>query len=95
MSYAVEPIGFVQGGKTDLEDDKWGLVEATIVIGDRFGEESLAGLHEFSHLDVAFLFHRVDESAVEVGHAIQGAGMTGRRSASSRSERKRDRTGWA
>jgi tRNA-Thr(GGU) m(6)t(6)A37 methyltransferase TsaA len=67
MSYAVEPIGFVQGGRTDLEDDKWGLVEATIVIGDRFGQESLAGLDEFSHLDVAFLFHRVDEGAVEVG----------------------------
>jgi tRNA-Thr(GGU) m(6)t(6)A37 methyltransferase TsaA len=64
--FVVEPIGFVRGGRADPEDDDWGNVEATIVIEDRFDTGSLAGVDGFSHLDVVFLFHRVDEGAVHL-----------------------------
>lgn len=66
MSFVVEPIGFLDGGRPDTEDDNWGLVEATIVIDDRFDTDALAGIDEFSHLDVVFLFHRVDEGAIHL-----------------------------
>jgi tRNA (adenine37-N6)-methyltransferase len=49
-------------------DDHWGEVAAGIDLDpDRFGPEALAGLDEFSHLDVVFVFHRRDPSTVESG----------------------------
>lgn len=57
----------VAGGRVEPTDDDWGVVEATIVIDPRFGEEALAGLDAFSHLEVVFVFHLVDESAVAIG----------------------------
>lgn len=57
----------VAGGRVEPTDDDWGAVEAAIVIDPRFGEEALAGLDAFSHLEVVFVFHLVDESAVATG----------------------------
>jgi tRNA (Thr-GGU) A37 N-methylase len=66
MSFVVDPIGFVRGGRTDPEDDDWGRVEATIVIDGRFDTDTLAGVDSFSHLDIVFFFHQVDEDAVHL-----------------------------
>jgi tRNA (adenine37-N6)-methyltransferase len=63
----LSPIGTVRGGRTDARDDHWEGVEATIVLHDPYQPEALMGLDEFSHLDVVYLFHLVDESSVEVG----------------------------
>lgn len=65
---ALEPVGVVLGGRTDAVDDDWGGVEAVIRLdGARFGVDAVAGLAEFSHLVVVFLFHLVDESEVQTG----------------------------
>ena len=62
------PIGNVCGGRTDPVDDRWGAVEAEIRLDpQRFGPDSLAGLDEFSHLDVVFFFHLRDESTLVTG----------------------------
>ncbi|MGB6059251.1 MAG: SAM-dependent methyltransferase [Microthrixaceae bacterium] len=61
------PIGFVRGGRAEVADDNWGDVVAEIVLDDRFPADSLDGLTEFSHLDVVYLFHHVDEDRVTVG----------------------------
>jgi tRNA-Thr(GGU) m(6)t(6)A37 methyltransferase TsaA len=66
MSFVIEPIGFIRGGRVEPEDDHWGSVETTIVLDDRFETDALAGVDSFSHLDIVFLFHRVDEDAVHV-----------------------------
>ncbi len=59
------PVGRVVGGRRDVEDDGWGPVEAAVELDpDRFGPEALAGLADFSHLEVVFLFDRVDEAGV-------------------------------
>jgi tRNA-Thr(GGU) m(6)t(6)A37 methyltransferase TsaA len=63
----VVPIGVVVGGRIEPVDDDWGDVEATIVIDDRFPQDALAGLEEFSHLDVVFHFHSVDETSITTG----------------------------
>ena len=48
-----EPIGHVRGGRAEPIDDDWDSVDATIELdGARFSSDVVAGLDEFSHLDV-------------------------------------------
>ena len=66
--YSVEAIGTVVGGRGDAFDDGWGDVEATIALdAGRFGPEVVAGLDAFSHIEVVFLFHLVDEQTINLG----------------------------
>jgi tRNA (adenine37-N6)-methyltransferase len=64
----MHPIGVVRGGRAQATDDQWGSVEATIVLDHaRFATDALAGLEEFSHVDVVYWFHFVDEATITVG----------------------------
>jgi tRNA-Thr(GGU) m(6)t(6)A37 methyltransferase TsaA len=64
----LEPIGVVDGGRREVADDDWGAVAATIRLdASRFGPEAVAGLDAFSHLEVVYLFDRVDPAGVETG----------------------------
>jgi tRNA-Thr(GGU) m(6)t(6)A37 methyltransferase TsaA len=57
----------VEGGRAEAFDDNWAAVEADIVLDERFPADALAGLGDFSHVDVVFVFHLVDEHDVHVG----------------------------
>jgi tRNA-Thr(GGU) m(6)t(6)A37 methyltransferase TsaA len=61
------PIGAVVGGRAEPVDDDWSGVRADIVIDERFGDDALQGLDAFSHVDVVFVFHRVDEDEITTG----------------------------
>ena len=64
----LEPVGRVVGGRDEVRDDAWAPVAAVVELDPaRFGTEAVAGLGAFSHLEVVFLFDRVDPAAVEVG----------------------------
>jgi tRNA-Thr(GGU) m(6)t(6)A37 methyltransferase TsaA len=66
--FTVRPIGIVSSTRAERLDDDWGDVESVIRLdGDRFTPDALAGLDEFSHIDVIFLFDRFDEATVSVG----------------------------
>jgi tRNA (Thr-GGU) A37 N-methylase len=66
--FALTPVGTVVGGRREPTDDRWGAERCTIELDvGRFGPESLAGLAEFSHLEVVYLFHLVDEADVVPG----------------------------
>lgn len=66
--FDMTPIGWVRGGRVEAIDDDWGDVEASIELNPTvIGSESLRGLEEFSHLDVVYVFHRVDPSTVNLG----------------------------
>lgn len=65
--FVVRPIGRVDGGRDEVRDDEWGAVEAAIVLDERFPADALAGLETFSHVEVVFVFDRVDEAGVNVG----------------------------
>lgn len=67
MAIELEPIGHVRGGRIDPIDDGWGGERCTIELTDRFTPDALAGLEGFSHVEVLFQFHLVDESAVVAG----------------------------
>lgn len=62
MEYVVNPIGTVRNGRTDIaETDHWGDVPSTIVVDERFGDDCMQGLGEFSHVEVLFLFDQTTE----------------------------------
>ena len=68
MSFALDPIGHVRGGRDRPVDDDWGESRARIELDPaRFGPEALAGLADFSHLEVIFVFDRVGEAEIEYG----------------------------
>ena len=68
MSFTLKPIGFVRGGRDQPIDDDWGKSRARIELdAARFGPEALAGLAEFSHLEVIFVFDRVTDAEIEYG----------------------------
>jgi tRNA-Thr(GGU) m(6)t(6)A37 methyltransferase TsaA len=62
----IEPIGYVRSSRKEARDDDWGKVTARITLDDRqFSPEALAGVDEFSHLEVVFFFHEVEEEEIE------------------------------
>jgi len=68
MSFEITPIGHVRGGRDAPIDDDWGASRARIELdGARFTADALAGLADFSHLEVIFLFDRVSEAEIEYG----------------------------
>ncbi|HUV18454.1 MAG TPA: SAM-dependent methyltransferase [Ilumatobacteraceae bacterium] len=66
--YFVRPIGHVSSERSSRIDDDWGSVESAIRLDEgRFTPDSVAGLEEFSHVEVIFLFDQFDEAKVAVG----------------------------
>ncbi|MHC0036170.1 SAM-dependent methyltransferase [Pseudoneobacillus sp. C159] len=64
----IKPIGVVQTTRSEIKDDDWGENISTIVLeGEQFTEEVVYGLADFSHLEVIFHFHKVDQSKIETG----------------------------
>jgi tRNA-Thr(GGU) m(6)t(6)A37 methyltransferase TsaA len=60
------PIGRVRGGRDHPMDDDWGQSRARIELdASRFAPEALAGLADFSHVEVIFVFDRVTEDEIE------------------------------
>lgn len=67
-AYTLFPVGVVRGGRGEVRDDDWDAERATIVLdAARFTPDAVAGLDAFSHLEVVYLFDRVDPAAVETG----------------------------
>lgn len=59
------PIGYVRGGRSAVEDDDWAEVKSTIELDtEQMEPQALAGLDTFSHVEVVFVFDRVDPAAV-------------------------------
>lgn len=65
--FEIEAIGRVEALRTQAGDDFWGAEEACVVLSDRFGPDALAGLEDFSHVEVIFFFHQVDPSKIVSG----------------------------
>lgn len=68
MSFALEPVGTVMGGRSDPVDDNWGGERCRIALDPgRFAPDALAGLEGFSHVEIVFLFDRVPPEKIETG----------------------------
>ncbi len=65
--YEVAPIGVVRSTRAEPIDDGWDAVESRIELAAELPPECLDGVEEFSHVEVLYLFHLVDEGSVERG----------------------------
>jgi tRNA-Thr(GGU) m(6)t(6)A37 methyltransferase TsaA len=63
----LEPIGTVRNARRAVEDDHWGGVVSTIELNETLGEDALDHIEDFSHAEVIFHFHLVDEQKIETG----------------------------
>lgn len=67
-SITLTPIGIVASPRENAVDDFWGATDSTIIIDStQFGPDVIEGLAEFSHLEVAFFFHKVAPSEIHSG----------------------------
>jgi tRNA-Thr(GGU) m(6)t(6)A37 methyltransferase TsaA len=68
MELTLKSIGLVQGGRTEIIDDDWDDVRAKIVLNaNEFSGDALAGLTDFSHIEVLFHFHKGDPARIVIG----------------------------
>jgi tRNA-Thr(GGU) m(6)t(6)A37 methyltransferase TsaA len=68
VTFEVTPIGVVRSSRSDAIDDDWDAVTAEIVLdADRVGPDALAGLDEFSHVEIVFLFDQVGDAEINLG----------------------------
>jgi tRNA (Thr-GGU) A37 N-methylase len=59
------PIGHVRGGRADLVDDDWAGETSRIELDPLVVERSATlSLDQFSHVEIVFVFDRVDPAAV-------------------------------
>ncbi len=65
--FEIEAIGRVEAQRKEAIDDEWGGSESVIVLDPRFEEDALAGLEAFSHVEVLFVFDRVDPAKIVSG----------------------------
>ncbi len=63
----IEPIGFVKNNRQEVEDDHWGGLVSQIVVNETLGAEAIQGLEDFSHAEIIFAFHLVDEAKIVTG----------------------------
>ncbi|GGB27977.1 tRNA (N6-threonylcarbamoyladenosine(37)-N6)-methyltransferase TrmO [Flexivirga endophytica] len=61
----MEPVAVVREGRATPDDDYWGDSVCRIELTAAYEPESLAGLGDFSHLEVVYVFDRVDPESVE------------------------------
>jgi tRNA-Thr(GGU) m(6)t(6)A37 methyltransferase TsaA len=62
------PIGTVRSQIDEALDDVWGGTTCRIELDpSQFTQDSLAGLDEFSHVEIVFVFDRVGDSEVYFG----------------------------
>lgn len=64
----LEPIGWVSSSRADSIDEAWDAVSATITLDERrFTPDALLGLDAFSHVEVVYVFDRVEPTEIESG----------------------------
>lgn len=64
---SLSPIAMVRNARKAITDDDWGHVISVIELLDPLSEEALEHIEDFSHVEVIFLFDRVEEQDVETG----------------------------
>lgn len=67
MTETVEAIGVVEALRLNPEDDFWGDEESCIALNGMFTADALQGITDFSHVEVLYLFHKVERAGVFTG----------------------------
>jgi tRNA-Thr(GGU) m(6)t(6)A37 methyltransferase TsaA len=67
MTFQVEPVAFVRSPRRDMADDFWGGHRSEVELAAGLPDECLDGLDEFSHVEILFVFDRLDPTSVARG----------------------------
>ncbi|MBD3256824.1 tRNA (N6-threonylcarbamoyladenosine(37)-N6)-methyltransferase TrmO [candidate division GN15 bacterium] len=62
----IRPVAYVESDRTEIKDDNWSG-ESRIVLADDMPDDALAGVEEFSYLEILFHFHKADPTKVVTG----------------------------
>ncbi len=65
--FTLAPIAAVKNIRREIEDDNWGDIVSIIELDPSFGEEALFQIESFSHMEVFFIFHLVEDAKIERG----------------------------
>ncbi len=60
-------IGIVKNIRKEIEDDHWGGIVSVIELSEAFQEDALFQIEEFSHAEIIYYFHLVEENKIETG----------------------------
>ena len=63
----LSPIGLVRNSRKEVEDDNWGDVLSIIELDSSLPEDALFEIESFSHAEVIYYFHLVEENKIEKG----------------------------
>jgi tRNA-Thr(GGU) m(6)t(6)A37 methyltransferase TsaA len=63
----LEPVARVEAVRKQPDDDYWGGTESRIVLAERFGEDALQGIEDFSHAEIVFFFDQLDPAKLVTG----------------------------
>ncbi len=66
-SYTIRPIGFVHTERTEVIDDFWGGTRSVIELANGVPADSLDGIEAFSHVEVLFVFDRLQDADLTFG----------------------------
>lgn len=62
----LHPIGYVRSPRSEPVDDEWDSVTSLVELdGARFDTAALRGLEEFSHVEIVYVFDRVEPGKVQ------------------------------
>jgi tRNA-Thr(GGU) m(6)t(6)A37 methyltransferase TsaA len=67
MMIVLQPIGVVKNLRPTATDDYWGGMISEIIIDEPLGADGRAGIEEFSHAEVIFYFHLVEDDQIVRG----------------------------
>jgi tRNA-Thr(GGU) m(6)t(6)A37 methyltransferase TsaA len=65
--FSVSAIASVKNSRREIEDDNWGEVVSIIELDPSLPEEALFEIESFSHAEIIYYFHLVDDTKVETG----------------------------
>lgn len=63
----LSPIAYVKNIRAEIQDDHWGDVVSVIELDSAFSEEALFQIESFSHAEIVFYFHLVNDDKIETG----------------------------
>ncbi|MGD0610195.1 MAG: SAM-dependent methyltransferase [Anaerolineales bacterium] len=67
LEYSISPIAWVHNSRHTTEDDDWGGLVSEICLDGSMPDESLDGLETYSHAEIIFNFHLVEDREVVTG----------------------------
>lgn len=67
MTFTLDAVAHVRGGRAEATDDDWGRSRARIELADHIPEEALASLGDFSHAEIVFVFDQVTDAEIVTG----------------------------